>query len=126
MEALSKDIQSLNVLSADCKNLLPQSVEKSNHIHTQWMAKQIMSLKPDKVSLLGCHFKGQKTSDYRDSTVLRLAQILTKETKVFVIEEELEDCGVHVFSKESIEKLLLSDVFVLGAIGLFDVDIALF
>ena len=116
---LSKDIQSLNSLSVNCENLLPQSVEKSNHIHTQWVAKQILSLKPEKISLLGCHFKGQKTSDYRDSTVLKLAQILSTETKVFGIEEELKDCGVHVFSKESMEKLLLSDVFVLGTIGSF-------
>ena len=123
---LSKDIQSLNSLSTDCENLLPQWVEKSNHIHTQWVAKQILSLKPEKISLLGCHFKGQKTSDYRDSTVLRLAHILTQETKVFGIEEELKACGVHVFPEQSFEKLLLSDVFVLGTIGLFSVRKDLF
>ena len=118
---LSKDIKSLDAFSTNCENLLPQYVEKSNHIHTQWVAKQILSLKPKKISLLGCHFKGQKTWDYRDSTVLKLAKILAKETKVFGIEEELRMSGVHVLPEKSLEKLLFSDVFVLGTLGFFSI-----
>lgn len=123
---LGKDIKSLDSLSSGCKNLLPQYVEKSNYIHIEWVAEQILSLKPKKISLLGCYFKGDRASDYRDSAVLKLAGILVKKAKVFGIEEELKDCGVHVFSEKSMEKLLLSDVFVLGTISLFSVRKGLF
>ena len=123
---LSKDIQSLQSFSGASENFLPQYVEKSNHIHIDWVAKQILSLRPKKISLLGCCFKGDRTSDYRNSAVLKLAKILTKKVKVFGIEEELKNCGVHIFSEKSIEKLLLSDVFVLGAINLFSIKKGLF
>lgn len=123
---LGKDIQSLNSLSADCKNFLPQYVERSNDIHIQWIAKQILSLRPKKISLLGGYFKGDKVSDYRDSAVLKLARILVKKTKVFGIEEELKNCGVYIFPEKSMEKLLLSDVFVLGAVSLFSIKRSLF
>ena len=118
---LGKDIKSLDAFSKHSENLLPQYVEKSNHIHTEWVAKQILSLNPGKISLLGCHFKGQKTHDYRDSMVLKLAQILVKKTKVFGIEKELETSGAYILPEKSLEKLLQSDVFLLGALGLFSI-----
>lgn len=118
---LGKDIKSLDAVSSNCENLLPQYVEKSNHIHTEWIAKQILSFNPKKISVLGCHFKGEKTCDYRDSSILELAQILAKKTKVFGIEEELKTLGIHVLPKKSLEELLQSDVFVLGALGLFSI-----
>ena len=115
---LSKDIQSLH--SSQDPNQAPwvltQSVEKSNEIHTQWTVKQILNLNPKKIGCLGCSFTGNQTSDYRNSTVLKLIEFLShhKNISLYGVEKVLANYSCHILPEESPEKLAECDVLILG------------
>ena len=115
---LGKDIQSLHSAQKLKQDqwFLPQCVEKSNTFHIQWTAKQILQLKPKKIGVLGCSFTGNRTQDHRDSAVLKLVDILSrqKNLRLYGVEKELKNHSCRVFSKGGLEKLSACDVLILG------------
>lgn len=115
---LKKDIKSLySVQAANQKQwLLAKYTEKSNEIHTKWVADQILDLNPETISVLGCSFTGSQTIDYRDSQVLTLVEILSKEQniRIYTVEKILENYSCVLLSEESPEKMLESEVFIIG------------
>ena len=115
---LSKDIQSLHAVqdSKQAQWILTQSVKESNEIHTHWVAKQILNLNPKKIGCLGCSFTGHQTSDFRDSTVLKLIKILAqqKNVSIYGVEKALEGTPCHILPEESPKKLMECDILILG------------
>lgn len=116
---LKKDIKSFDVCQGSSKKqwILTDAVEKSNEIHTEWVADQILNLKPKTISLLGCSFTGSQTVDYRNSSVLKLVDVLfskRKKIQIYGVENILENYSCITLPKDSIKQLLKSDVFILG------------
>lgn len=115
---LEKDIQSLHSVQEQNQGqwILTQSVKESNDIHTLWAAKQILNLNPKKLGCLGCSFTGNQTLDYRDSTVLKLIEILSSEgdIPIYGMEKVLKNISCHVLPEESPEKLADCDILILG------------
>ena len=115
---LKKDIQSLHSVQNPklVEWSLSKFVEEGNRAHTEWTAERVLSLKPKTISILGCSFTGSQTIDYRDSQVLKLVEILShkQDLQIYGIEKILERYSCVIFSEESPEKLMDSDVFVLG------------
>ena len=111
---LKKDINSLQFCQKLNKELLlAKSAQKSNEIHTKWVANQILKLQPKSISLLGASFTASQTIDYRDSSVLSLIQILSsKKLKIYVIEKGLTHGSF--LPESSIKQFMKSDVFILG------------
>ena len=115
---LKKDIQSLHSVQKPklSERTLAKFAEESNQIHTEWTADQILDLKPKRVSILGCSFTGSQTIDYRDSQVLKLVEILShkQDLQIYGIEKILEHYSCVVLPEESPEKLMTSDILILG------------
>ena len=114
---LKKDIQSLKaVQKREIKTLLSKGVIDSNQNHIDWTAHQILKLKAQKISLLGCSFTGNPTIDYRESPVLQLIEALLKKKKlkIYGVEEVLKNYYCHVVPQEDFKLLFQSDIFILG------------
>ena len=115
---LSKDIRSLHSIQDSIKNkwILPQSVEYSNTLHVQWVAEQILNSKPKKIGILGCSFTGNPTYDCRQSSVLKLAEILSanKNVSLYGIEKSLNQYKCHILPEKSLNQLMKCDICILG------------
>ena len=116
---LKKDIKSLYSCQKLIKKqwFLIKNTEKSNEIHIKWTADQILNLKPKTISFLGCSFTGNQIIDYRNSSVLSLIEVLyskRKKLRIYGIEEVLKKYPCTLLPKNSIEKLMNSDIFILG------------
>ena len=96
--------------------ILAKCTERSNQIHTEWAVDQILNLKPKTISILGCSFTGGQTIDYRDSQVLKFIEILSRQKGICIygVEKILENYPCVLIPEESPEKLMESDVFILG------------
>lgn len=120
---LNKDIKSLKAFQnpLEPKLLLPQSVEHSNKLHTQFVFRQIVNLKPKTIGILGGSFTGNPTYDYRLSPVLQLAKMLSKvkTIRLYSIEEALTPYKCHIIPKKSIKRFLTYDMCILGGYNTF-------
>ena len=113
---LSKDIKSLQALQKKPLAILPSAAENSNTIHLRWAVRQILSLKPKKIGILGCSFTGNPTDDIRESPVLKLAETLSsfKSLKLYGVEKSLKKHKALIFPKKSINQLKKCDMLILG------------
>ena len=124
---LNKDIQSLHAIQ-DAKNLqwlLPQTSEASNKLHTQWVSKQILKCvsgysKPT-IGLLGCSFTGNPTEDFRQSPVLKLVEILSKNKniKLYGIEKPLNQYKCQILPKKSLSQFKKYNMCLMGGWNTF-------
>ena len=116
---LKKDISFLQFSRQvnKAQGVLPQSLQKSNQLHTEWVADQILKLKPKSISLLGLSFTGSQTIDYRDSEVLNLMKRLSednKNLKIYLLEKTPSEWMPAFAGMTELAEFMNSDMLVLG------------
>ena len=116
---LKKDISFLQFSRQvnKAQGVLPQSLQKSNQLHTLWVADQILKLKPKSISLLGLSFTGSQTIDYRDSSVLNLMKRLSednKNLKIYLLEKTPAKWMPAASGMTELAEFMNSDMLVLG------------